>query len=180
MAQKTMLGAVFLKHALCLLLLMRRVQDGLIAAGFHELRPAHTPVFQLLAPQGSRVTELAEQAGIAKQSMGYLINYLEEHGYVERVPDPMDGRAQLVRHTARGWEVNRISALLVWEIQQAWTQLLGEERMKHLLSLLSDLVSLLGEQYSGSVAELNHSRKHELEGTTRITVKTYRGGVIET
>jgi DNA-binding MarR family transcriptional regulator len=140
-------------------LLGRRVYEGLITAGFHELRPAHTPVFQLLAPQGSRVTELAEQAGIAKQSMGYLIDYLEEYGYVERVPDPTDGRAQLVRRTPRGWEVNRMSAQLVWEIQQEWTQLLGEERMKHLLSLLSDLVSLLGEQYSGSVAESSRQRK---------------------
>lgn len=140
-------------------LLMRRVYEGLIVAGFHELRPAHTPVFQLLAPQGSRVTELAEQAGMTKQSMAYLIDYLEEHGYVERVPDPTDGRAQLVCRTARGWEVNHMSAHLVWQIQQEWTQLLGEERMKQLLSLLSDLVSLLGEQYSGSVAEWSRLRK---------------------
>jgi DNA-binding MarR family transcriptional regulator len=140
-------------------ILVRRVHEGLIAAGFCELRPAHTPVFQLLAPEGSRVTELAEQAGIAKQSMGYLINYLEQHGYVERVPDPTDGRAQLVRRTPCGWEVNRMSAHLVWEIQQEWTHLLGEERMKHLQSLLSDLVSLLGEQYRGSVAELSRFRR---------------------
>ncbi|QBD82839.1 MarR family transcriptional regulator [Ktedonosporobacter rubrisoli] len=140
-------------------ILMRRVQEGLIAAGFHELRPAHTPVFQLLAPQGSRVTDLAEQAGIAKQSMGYLIDYLEKHGYVERIPDPTDGRAQLVRRTPRGWEVNQVSAQLVWEIQQEWTQLLGEERMKHLMSLLSELVSLLGEQYNESVAEWSRLRK---------------------
>jgi DNA-binding MarR family transcriptional regulator len=147
-------------------ILMRRVQEGLIAAGFHDLRPAHTPVFQLLAPQGSRVTDLAEQAGIAKQSMGYLIDYLEKHGYVERIPDPTDGRAQLVRRTARGWEVNRMSAQLVREIQQEWTQLLGEERMKHLMSLLSELVSLLGEQYSGSVAELSQMRKAEENKST--------------
>jgi DNA-binding MarR family transcriptional regulator len=140
-------------------ILVRRVHEGLIAAGFRELRPAHTPVFQLLAPEGSRVTELAEQAGIAKQSMGYLIDYLEQHGYMERVPDPTDGRAQLVRRTPRGWEVNRMSAHLVWEIQQEWTHLLGEERMKHLQSLLSDLVSLLGEQYRGSVAELSRFRR---------------------
>lgn len=140
-------------------ILMRRVQEGLIAAGFHEIRPAHTPVFQLLAPQGSRVTDLAEQAGIAKQSMGYLIDYLEKHGYVERIPDPTDGRAQLVRRTARGWEVNRMSVQLVWEVQQEWTRLLGEERMKHLVSLLSELVSLLGEQYIGSVAEWSRLRK---------------------
>jgi DNA-binding MarR family transcriptional regulator len=147
-------------------LLVRRVYEGLLAAGFHDLRPAHTPVFQLLAPQGSRVTELAEQAGIAKQSMGYLIDYLEEHGYVERVPDPTDGRAQLVRRTGRGWEVNRMSAQLVREIQQEWTQLLGEERMEHLMSLLSELVSLLGEQYSGSVAELSQVRKTEENKST--------------
>ena len=135
--------------------LSRRVSQGLITAGFHDLRPAHTPVFQFLAKEGSRVTELAEQAGMAKQSMGYLIEYLEEHGYVERVKDPTDGRAQLVRRTSRGWQVNRAAAQVVAEIQQEWTQLLGEQHMKHLLSLLSDLVSLLGEPYPGSVAEFS-------------------------
>jgi DNA-binding MarR family transcriptional regulator len=164
MPEKNEENSNFLIGALLIIpstILTQRVQEGLIAAGFGDLRLAHMPVFQRLAPEGSRVTELAKQVGIAKQSMGYLIDYLEQHGYVERLPDPTDGRAQLVRRTQRGWEVNRLSAQLVWEIQDEWTQLLGEERMKHLQSLLSDLVSLLGEQYRGSVAELSRSRKNE-------------------
>lgn len=164
MQEKNAESSGFLIGALLIIpstILTQRVQEGLIAAGFGDLRLAHFPVFQRLAPEGSRVTELAKQVGIAKQSMGYLIDYLEQHGYVERLPDPTDGRAQLVRRTQRGWEVNRLSAQLVWEIQHEWTQLLGEERMKHLQSLLSDLVSLLGESYHGSIAELSRSSKDE-------------------
>ena len=43
---------------------------------------------------------LAERAAITKQSMAELVAHLERHGYVERVPDPTDRRAKLVRSTA--------------------------------------------------------------------------------
>ena len=42
---------------------------------------------------------------MTKQSMAQLVAHLERHGYVERIPDPADGRAKLVRATERGREV---------------------------------------------------------------------------
>ena len=36
--------------------------------------------------------------------MGELVAHLVERGYLETVPDPSDGRARLVRATARGWQ----------------------------------------------------------------------------
>lgn len=41
---------------------------------------------------------------MTKPSMSYLVRYVEEAGYVEREPDPTDGRAQLIQLTARGWQ----------------------------------------------------------------------------
>ena len=38
-----------------------------------------------------------ERAQITKQSMAELVLHLERLGYVERVPDPSDRRAKLVR-----------------------------------------------------------------------------------
>ena len=46
------------------------------------------------------MSELARRAQITKQSMSELVAHLERHGYVERVPDPDDRRAKLVRATA--------------------------------------------------------------------------------
>src|SRR4051812_21713187 len=81
--------------------LERHLSARLHALGFGDLRPAHYAVFQSLVPQGSRLTELAERAGMTKQSMGYLVDYLEDHGYLRRVPDPQDQRAQVIRTTAK-------------------------------------------------------------------------------
>src|SRR5215207_7111589 len=74
-----------------------RVFDELSAAGFDDITPAQARVFQRIAPGGSRLTDLAAQAGIMKQSAGFLVDQLERTGYVERVPDPADRRARLVR-----------------------------------------------------------------------------------
>ena len=79
-----------------------RVFEGLAAAGFDDLTPAQARVFQRIGPDGSRLTDLAAQAGITKQSAGFLVDQLERTGYVARVPDPQDGRARLVRVAERG------------------------------------------------------------------------------
>jgi hypothetical protein len=63
--------------------------EGMVAAGFEDVRPAHYAVLRHLRPEGSRVTELAEEARMTKQSMGELVVYLERRGYVERLPDPL-------------------------------------------------------------------------------------------
>jgi hypothetical protein len=74
-----------------------RVFKAMAAAGHNDFTPAQARVFQRIAPGGSRLTDLAEQALITKQSAGFLVDQLERAGYVERVPDPSDARARLVR-----------------------------------------------------------------------------------
>jgi DNA-binding MarR family transcriptional regulator len=133
----------------------KRVETGYAAAGFDDLRPAHSSVFRLLSPEGDRVTELARRAGTTKQAMGYLVEYLIARGYLERLPDPTDGRAQIVRRTARGWAVNRTAREVVATVQAEWTAAIGEARMDLLLDILRDLVTALGVEYSGSVSEVS-------------------------
>ena len=82
---------------------------------------------------------LAERAQITKQSLAELVAHLEHHGYVERVPDPRDGRAKLVRATARGGEVYAIARRFVAETEQEWTRLLGKAKMRRLRALLEEL-----------------------------------------
>lgn len=133
----------------------KRAFDGFVAAGFGDLRPSHTVVFQLLGPDGDRVSDLAERAFMTKQAMSYLVEYLETHGYLERVPDPSDGRAQLVRRTAKGWEVNRTARQLVEQIQEEWAEQLGGDKMEQLVLLLRELVSTIGIDYEGSVPQIS-------------------------
>jgi DNA-binding MarR family transcriptional regulator len=116
-----------------------RVFAGLAAAGFDDFTPAQARVFQRISPHGSRLTDLAAQAGITKQSAGFLVDQLERTGYVERVPDPGDGRARLVRIAERGARSVAASRGIVAEVEAEWTAHLGGPRMNELRRILTDL-----------------------------------------
>ena len=116
-----------------------RVFEGLAAAGFDDFSPAQARVFARIAPDGSRLTDLAAQTGIAKQSAGFLVDQLERAGYVERVPDPADGRARLVRIAERGARSVEVSSRIVADVEAEWTAHLGESRMEELRRILADL-----------------------------------------
>ena len=78
------------------------VYGALASHGFADLRTAHSAVFRHLDPDGTRLTTLAERAGMTKQSMAYLVDALTESGYLTTAADPHDGRAVLVRPTEAG------------------------------------------------------------------------------
>jgi DNA-binding MarR family transcriptional regulator len=118
---------------------VRRVSAGLVAAGFDDLRPAHTAVFQHIDADGSRLTDLAERAQITKQSMSYLVDYLEQVGYVERRPDPTDRRATLICLTERGWDQVQAALAIIAAIEEEWAGRLGEDRMRQLREALVEL-----------------------------------------
>jgi DNA-binding MarR family transcriptional regulator len=124
---------------------LRRVVAGLESAGFGDVRPAHFTVFQHMPPEGIRLTALADAALLTKQTMGYLVDDLESLGYVERVPDPTDRRAKLVRLTARGWEVDRTVREVIKQIEVDWASRLGEAEYQQLTRLLRALIAVLGE-----------------------------------
>src|SRR5438309_2594768 len=71
--------------------------------GYSDVKAGHAAVFMNIDRRaGTRLTELSRRARMSKQGMMLLVDELEERGYVRRVPDPEDGRAKLVRLTARG------------------------------------------------------------------------------
>ena len=107
--------------------------------GHREVRPPHGNVFGFLDREGTRVSELARRAQITKQSMAELVAHLERHGYVERVADPGDRRAKLVRATSRGQEVYAIAREAIAQIEREWTERLGANNMRQLRDLLQQL-----------------------------------------
>ena len=103
------------------------------------MRAPHGNVLQFLDAEGTSVSELARRAQMTKQSMAELVAHLERHGYVERVPDPADRRARLVRATARGAEVYAIAREVVAELEQRLAARLGPERFTQLRELLEEV-----------------------------------------
>lgn len=103
-------------------LMVAELVDRLASAGYPDLPAATHPVFENLDPEGTRLTDLAARADMTHQSMGELIDTLEHRGYVERRPDPGDGRARLVCLTAKGRQMVRAALREIGAIEAGWTQ----------------------------------------------------------
>lgn len=109
-----------------------RAYDAVVAAGTSDITPSQTRLMAQIDPDGTRVVTLAARARTTKQSAAFLVDQLERAGYVERVPDPADGRAKLVRLTAHAREVGVAAQVEVDRALGEWEAHLGAARMRQL------------------------------------------------
>lgn len=70
--------------------------------GHAEARIAQLSLIRNLGVEGTRLTELARRASMSKQAMGELVDQCTELGLVDRMADPGDGRARIVKFTRAG------------------------------------------------------------------------------
>jgi DNA-binding MarR family transcriptional regulator len=112
------------------------LEDGLRAAGYHDLRAAHAQVFFAIDFEGSRLTDLAARAGMTKQAMGELVRYLEQHDYLDVEPDSRDRRAKVIRPTARGRSAHQSSIAMLAESDRRLGERLGEQALRDLRAQL--------------------------------------------
>jgi DNA-binding MarR family transcriptional regulator len=119
------------------------IDSALREAGFEDIRPAAANVFPFVGPEGSTVSELADQAHVRKQTMAQAVEQLERSGYVERRPNPRDRRSQLVFLTKRGKSVPPVTHRAAERVEKRWAQLTSPEELEalreSLLRLLTEL-----------------------------------------
>jgi DNA-binding MarR family transcriptional regulator len=108
--------------------------------GYDDIRPAHGCVFGQVEADGSRLTALAVRAGLTKQSVGEVTTDLERMGYVERVPDPEDRRAKIIRLTERGRAAQTTGRRLIAATEARWERRYGKARVAELRALLEEVV----------------------------------------
>lgn len=115
--------------------------EGMLAErGYPDLRAGHLAVFlNIDRRSGTRLTDLARRAGISKQGMMLAVDQLEERGYVRRVPDPEDGRAKVVRLTARGRRGAAEARRAAAAVESRARRQLGERRYEVLRGALEEL-----------------------------------------
>lgn len=116
-----------------------RVLAALRLAGFDDVTLAQGRVFARIGHGGTRLTDLAEMAQVTKQTAGFLVDRLADAGYVERVPDPSDARARLVRIADRGRVARECAARAVAEVEAEWQAHLGARDMDRLRSIMGRL-----------------------------------------
>src|SRR4030095_11656064 len=105
-----------------------RVIAAVQAAGYDDMTVAQGRVAARIAPGGTRLTALAEQAQVTKQTAGFLVDQLEKAGYVRRVPDPTDKRARLLCLAERALAAQPVAAGVVAEVEREWEAHLGKRR----------------------------------------------------
>jgi DNA-binding MarR family transcriptional regulator len=118
-----------------------RIVNAIRQAGY-DITLAQGRIAARIGPEGTRLTDLAEQAQVTKQTATHLVDELERAGYAERIADPTDGRGRLVRFTRRGLKVIQAARAEEERITAEWTRHLGERRMRQLgeaLTLLREI-----------------------------------------
>ncbi len=123
-------------------LLSEGIFQGVLAAGFPDLRPAHGNVLEALSLEdGLRLTELAKRAGMTAQSMGELVDDLEGKGYIERREDPADRRAKRIYLTAKGQANAAAGRTATLAVEEQLMHLLGEEQYEYVREGLMRILS---------------------------------------
>ena len=102
---------------------IRRVRE---TTGTDDFRMAHTTLFPHIPFDGIRLTDLAERVDSSKQAVLHIVNELETMGVVERVPDPQDGRAKLIRFTELGRDGLTHGLGVLKSIEQELVEVIGE------------------------------------------------------
>ncbi|MGE2722986.1 MarR family winged helix-turn-helix transcriptional regulator [Mycolicibacterium celeriflavum] len=118
-----------------------RVMEALVAAGADDITLAQSRLMQRLDLRnvnsgGMRLTDLAEQARVTKQTAGALLDQLERTGYVVRSPDPNDARARLVTLSEKGMAVCRAAGEEIAKLEDEWRAHLGSRRFENLREAL--------------------------------------------
>jgi len=111
-----------------------------------DQRPSHGNVMEHLdLEDGLRLTDLAERAGMAPQSIGELVDELEKLGYVERRPDADDRRAKRIYRTAKGKKVSETAVAAAFKTEDDLRALLGEDRLSELRGQLMQIIEEASE-----------------------------------
>ena len=124
--------------------LIDEVQEHVSAAGYGDVKAIHDCVFRYLTPEGTRLNELAVRSGMAPQSVGWHVDELERLAYIERVPDPSDRRAKLIRPTKAGLAFMAAAKDALADIEKRWIKALGKDTLIQLRDTLAEIRALQG------------------------------------
>lgn len=110
-------------------------------AGAPELRLAHTQLFPHIAFDGVRLTEIAKRLQVSKQAIGPLVDDLVAAGVVERIADPRDQRAKLIRWTRRGRRALEHGLGVLGALERELAPAVGRARMAALADTLEAVIA---------------------------------------
>jgi DNA-binding MarR family transcriptional regulator len=111
---------------------------------FPDIRFAHMQIWGNVGIDGVRLTVLADRANLSLAACSELVNELQEAGYLERRPDPSDGRAKLIFPTTKGRKLLDEAGRVVAQIESRWRALCPPGEFDQACRTLDGLLGALG------------------------------------
>lgn len=112
-------------------------------SGQEGLRVVHTRLFPHIDLEGTRLTELAKRLEVSKQAASQWVDELSAMGVLEKVADPSDGRARLIRFSQEGQTGLLAGLALLRDVEGELAQEFGVVEMEQLHGLLLRLLPIL-------------------------------------
>lgn len=116
-----------------------QVLEGVCAAGYRDLTPAHIALVRRPTMDGLRPVEIAKRMHITRQSVHELLAHMEQQGYLRREADVSNGRAQIVRLTDTGRRLELEIRARAEAVEAQMAALIGEEHCTELRAGLLEL-----------------------------------------
>lgn len=113
-------------------------------SGHPRLRNSHGYIFQHLLAGTPTVGELAELLGVTQQAASKAVLELEGLGYVERKPDPLDGRIRRLALTARGRQAVRAARTARADLERELAARIEPRAMAATRRTLAALIDVAG------------------------------------
>jgi DNA-binding MarR family transcriptional regulator len=130
---------------------VRKLHARLTELGHPDVREGYGCVFGFIdIDNGSRLTELAERSGFTKQAVGEAVTELEKLGYLERMPDPSDGRAKIIKLTDFGVDAVVKGRRVFAQIEAEWAEQLGPELLASFRDAATRIAALEGAAVDAS------------------------------
>jgi DNA-binding MarR family transcriptional regulator len=121
----------------------RELSAPAAAAGYGDIRDPHLQIFGTIGMGGVRLTDIAARAQLSLAATSELVNDLQELSYLERHPDPSDGRAKLICLTERGRGLMTHAGDRVATIEEHWSAIVGNRRFTEMCATMQRLLDHL-------------------------------------
>jgi DNA-binding MarR family transcriptional regulator len=121
----------------------RELSAPAAAAGYGDIRDPHLQIFGTIGMGEVRLTDVAARAQLSLAATSELVNDLQALGYLERRPDPSDGRAKLICLTERGRGLMAHAGDRVATIEEQWSAIVGKRSFTDMCSTMQRLLDHL-------------------------------------
>lgn len=117
------------------------VHGELAHRGHPGVRASHEFALRAIDEGADTASELGRRLAVSKQGAAKTIAALEKLGYVEREPDPGDGRLKRLRVTGRGHDMMTLGASLFDDVRERWAAQMGPAQLEAFEVHLARLVA---------------------------------------